>query len=68
LEKYTWSSYDEAEIDVHSLVGWKIKESSMGKIVSDLERLDVNNRTLFPDFDGLCRGLLESEIIKKVSP
>jgi hypothetical protein len=67
LEEYDWASYSEKAIDIHALVMWSIDRKVMPEIVGDLERLDINNRTLFPDFDGLCRGLLESEIIKKAT-
>jgi hypothetical protein len=66
LEDYLWGSYSDNDIDVMSLLGWKIKKDTMSGFISTLERLDVSYRTLFPDFDGLCRGLVESEIIKKV--
>jgi hypothetical protein len=66
LEEHNWGSYQDADVDVVSLVSWVIEKSSMAEMVGDLERLDINERTLFPDLDGLCRGLLESEIVKKV--
>ncbi|MDA1348520.1 MAG: FRG domain-containing protein [Chloroflexi bacterium] len=65
LEDYLWESYCDADIDVRSLSGWNVEKDTMSQLVSDLERLDVSYRTLFPDLDGLCRGLVESEIIKE---
>ena len=34
-------------------------------IVLELERLAINRRILFPDLDGLARGLWQTEIIQE---
>jgi hypothetical protein len=34
-------------------------------IILDLDRVAINSRTLFPDLDGLARGLWETEILRK---
>lgn len=65
LETYKWGRYKAREIDVISLIKWEIKLSSMPEISADLERVDINKRTLFPGLDGLAGGLLESETVKK---
>jgi hypothetical protein len=33
-------------------------------MILNLERLAVNSRTLSPDFDGLAKGLWQTEIIR----
>jgi hypothetical protein len=57
-------SYRADDLDVSKLIRWPIESRYKTEIVLDLERLSVNSRTLFPDLDGLARGLWQSEIIR----
>jgi hypothetical protein len=56
--------YPAEDLDISKLIRWRIESRCKTRIVLDLERLSVNSRTLFPDLDGLARGLWQTEIIR----
>lgn len=57
--------YPAKDLDVSRLVKWQIKSRHKTGIILELERLAINSRTLFPDLEGLARGLWQTEIIRK---
>lgn len=57
--------YAPNELDLSRLVKWRIPSACKTEIVLELERMAVNNRTLFPDLEGLAKGLWQSEIIQQ---
>lgn len=56
---------DEKDLDIVKLIKWKVESRDKTEIVLDLERLAINSRTLFPDVEGLARGLWQTEIIRE---
>ena len=58
-------SYRHSELDVRKLVRWKVESKYKKNIILDLERLSINSRTLFPDLEGLAKGIWQTEIIRK---
>ncbi len=59
-------SYRIAELDVAKLKRWPVLSRCKAHVILDLERFAVNSRTLFPDLDGLAKGLWQTEIIRQV--
>lgn len=57
--------HKEYEFDIQVLRKWKISKNKKADMLVELERLAINNRTLFPDLDGLAKGLWQLEIIRK---
>lgn len=57
--------YPDGQLDIASLRRWTLPAANKAGIILDLERLAINSRTLFPDLDGLARGLWETEILRK---
>ncbi len=57
--------YAPEELDVAKLIKWTVRSCDKMGIVLDLERLAINSRTLFPDIEGLARGLWQTEIIRE---
>jgi hypothetical protein len=53
------------DLDIAKLIKWKITSRYKTEIVLELERLAINSRTLFPDLEGLARGLWQTEIIRE---
>lgn len=64
LEKYKGSN-QEKYIDIKTIYRWKVPQVNRWDIVNELERLGIDNRILFPDLDGLAKGLWQLEIIRK---
>jgi hypothetical protein len=57
--------YPDAELDITKLIKWTVRSCDKKGIVLNLERLAINSRTLFPDVEGLARGLWQTEIIRE---
>jgi hypothetical protein len=53
------------DLDIAKLIRWRVPSRHKTEIALALERLAINSRTLFPDLEGLARGLWETEIIRK---
>jgi hypothetical protein len=64
--------FPEKDLDIRRLRRWIVPHQHKAAIVVALERMAINSRTLFPDLDGLAKGLWQTEIIrstcKKTSP
>jgi hypothetical protein len=65
LMKCAGHGYPARDLDVVKLIQWKVKSRHKTGIVLELERLAINSRTLFPDLEGLARGLWQTEVIRK---
>lgn len=59
-------AYAPGELDLAKLVRWRVASRHKTAIILELERLAINSRTLFPDLEGLARGLWQTEIIRRV--
>jgi hypothetical protein len=71
-EKYSGGKEDKY-IDIAMIYRWRVpggkrNENRKWDIVNELERLGINNRTLYPDLDGLAKGLWQLETIRKYNP
>jgi hypothetical protein len=58
--------FAESQLDLAVLARWTVPSRCKAQVIIDLERLAVNSRTLFPDLDGLAKGLWQTEIIRQV--
>jgi hypothetical protein len=56
--------FRENELDIANLKHWTVSSRSKASVILDLERLAVNSRTLFPDLEGLAKGLWQTEAIR----
>jgi hypothetical protein len=65
LVKSAGRSFAAKDLDIAKLIQWRITSRHKTGIVLELERLAINSRTLFPDLEGLARGLWETEIIRQ---
>lgn len=57
--------YPAKDLDIAKVIQWAVPSRYKTQIVLELERLAINSRTLFPDLEGLARGLWQTEIIRK---
>jgi len=64
VQKLSAHDFDPRDLDITALYKWHVPARSRAAAVDELERLDINSRRLFPELDGLARGLWQSEIIK----
>ena len=64
LDSLAGRPYPEAELDIERLKKWTVPGEAKQGIMDELERLAINTRSLFPDLDGLARGLWESEVLR----
>jgi len=63
LKEYVKVSLHVDRLDIQVLVDWTVPARYKPPIVKELERLGINRRTIYPDLDGLGKGLVESEIL-----
>ena len=64
LVKCAGKAYARNQLDIDQLKRWTVPAANKTDIILDLERVAINSRTLFPDLDGLARGLWETEVIR----
>lgn len=57
--------FARGDLDIARLKRWNVPARNKTQIILDLERLAINSRTLFPDLDGLVKGLCQTEIIRQ---
>lgn len=65
LEEDSPNNYNTGEFDILILRKWKVPCNKKVELIDQLERMAINNRTLFPDLDGLAKGLWQLEVIRK---
>jgi hypothetical protein len=63
LDELENNDVDDDELDVCRLIGYQILGSHKPLRLKELNDLGVNRRTLFPDLDGLARGLVYEEVL-----
>ena len=56
--------FPASDLDISALIRWKVQSRHKTGIVLELERLAINSRMLFPDLEGLARGLWQTEVIR----
>lgn len=54
---------DQADVDVLRLKKLTVPAAAKKQLVNELLRLGISTRTLFPDLDGISRGLWQVEVI-----
>ena len=63
LECYNSHRFRVERLDIEQLVRWDIEPDAKTSIVQNLDGLGINQRTVYPDLDGLAGGLLQSEVL-----
>jgi len=74
IHEYPWldlrtlpkTHYKKDCCDVHKGSCWIVPKKKKYGLLADLNRLGISARTLFPDLDGLARGLIEDEVFRDV--
>jgi hypothetical protein len=64
LEGYDPSCYRPADFDLEKIVKWKVSRENKKDLLIDLERVGINERTMFPDLDGIARGIVRTEVLR----
>lgn len=65
LEGDNPNNYHTGDFDILVLRKWKVPCNKKVELLYNLERMAINNRTLFPDLDGLAKGLWQLEVIRR---
>jgi hypothetical protein len=63
LDSYKDESFRKENLDIHCLICWDIKAEAKKDIIKELDNLGINRRTVYPDLDGLAKGLWETEVL-----
>ena len=65
LEDYDPGNIDSFYLDIVRIIKWKVPKGRRHEITDELETANINYRTLFPDLDGLAKGLWQSEVLRR---
>jgi hypothetical protein len=68
MESYFPRSLPDKDFDVAELVRFEVPASAKSACLDDLERLGINHRTLYPDLDGVARGLWQTVVLRTGNP
>ncbi len=63
LDSYQNKLFHRERLDIECLIRWDIKPKVKSKIIKELDNVGINRRTVFPDLDGIARGLWETEVL-----
>jgi hypothetical protein len=61
LESYPVQSYSRQQFDLFHVRKWKVPAKEKPKLLKKLNDIGVNFQTLFPDLEGLGKGIPEIE-------
>jgi hypothetical protein len=65
LQRYDPRRYlDPSSFDIERIVKWRVSRKAKPAFLSDLERVGINERTMFPDLDGIARGIVRTEVLR----
>jgi hypothetical protein len=64
IEEIDLSNYCEKDVDIMKLEKFIIPSVKRGDLLKELNDIQINRRTLFPDLDGLSAGMLSAEILR----
>jgi len=56
------------KVDILRIIKRKVPKVDRWTIINQLERVSINYRTLFPDLDGLAKGLWQLEVVRANPP
>jgi hypothetical protein len=68
IEELSGTRFEHDQLDLFELRKWRIPYECKGNILGQLERVSINQQTLFPDLDGLGSGLMRSELLRTKVP
>ena len=64
LSDYARQPIPDQQVDLKKLVKWKVPEANRKEIIHELERCNINSRTLFPDLEGLAKSFWQTEALR----
>jgi hypothetical protein len=68
LDAFEDDDLTDIDFDVSMLIGYQILGHHKPLRLKELNDLGIGRRTLFPDLDGLTRGLVNDEVLRKHAP
>jgi hypothetical protein len=63
-ESDCFASNNFRDLDIEKMEKWYVPKNKKLNLLYDLERMGVNQRALFPDLDGVAKGIMQSEMIR----
>jgi hypothetical protein len=64
LESWARRPFDDSQLDIAVLAAWRVSVESRTTLLEELERLGVNQRTIFPDLEGITKGIWQSVVLR----
>ncbi len=67
LHQHSLQKKSKKDIDIEKLVRWRVPRARKLELLRQLERIDINAKTLFPDLDGLATGICHNQVLRNES-
>ena len=62
LESFAGTPFNEQDLDVTAMRRWRIPAQHKEKLLFELHRLNIDQRTLFPDLDGIAKSIWQDKM------
>lgn len=63
IEQLAGTQFEEKLLDISLLCKWSIPFKNKRKLLLELERLGINQRSIFPDLEGIAKGIWQSMVL-----
>jgi hypothetical protein len=64
LSQYAADSFSSSDTDVVAMKRWRVHANLKPQLLRQLQRVNVNRRTVFPDLDGLAASIWQDEFFR----
>lgn len=65
LDQYPLEKYSRRDFDILHLRRWKVPKDKKNRILAELNDVGINIQTLYPDLEGLAKGIPAIEFARK---
>ena len=64
LSQYAVDSFSPRDTDIVAMKRWRVHANLKPQLLRQLQRVNVNRRTVFPDLDGLAASIWQDEFFR----
>jgi hypothetical protein len=65
LEDQSQQSFDEKSLEIFEIYKWRLPQGKKRSVASQLLRAGISHKSLFPGLEGIGKGLLRAELLRK---
>lgn len=64
LESWAKRLFEDSQLDIAVLAAWRVAFDNRTGLLEELEHLGVSQRTIFPDLEGITKGIWQSAVLR----